>query len=222
MITSHSLLRPLARAYFALRYRVLDRRYHRLVLERVEGVNLVVLPEVFNPVLLRTGVFFAQHIPAGSGRALDMGTGSGIGAVFAARRGWRVIGVDLNPEAVLCARINTLLNHVEERVEIRGGDLFEPVMGELFDLVLFNPPFFRGMPRDALDRAWRAPDVLERFAAGLASVLAPAGRVLVVFSTDGDWPGLLAAMTARGFVTSALAARDFGNEVLTVYSVTRP
>ncbi len=221
MITPHPLLRPLARAYFALRYRVLDHRHRRLVLEQVDGVKLIVLPEVFNPVLLRTGVFLAQHIPSGSGRALDMGAGSGIGTIFAARRGWHAVGVDINPEAVRCARINVLLNRVEDRAEIRGGDLFGPVAGQEFDLVLFNPPFFRGLPRDAADRAWRGTDVLERFAAGLPNALAPGGQALLVFSTDGDWLGMLAALDAHSFAAAPLAARDVGNEVLTVYAVTR-
>src|SRR5205823_1604642 len=109
--------------------------------------------------------------PGGPGRALDMGTGSGIGAVFAARAGYRVVGVDLNPEAVRCARINALMNRLEDRLEAREGDLFAPVAGERFDLILFNPPFFRGEPRDALDMAWRSVDVLERFAEGLPSAL---------------------------------------------------
>ena len=30
-------------------------------------------------------------------------------------------------------------------------------------LVLFNPPYYRGVPRSALDHAWRSPDVIERF-----------------------------------------------------------
>ena len=110
-----------------------------------------------------------EHRPGGGqmgsgGSALDMGTGSGVGAIFAARRGYRVVAVDINPQAVRCARINTLLNRLEERIEVRRGDLFEPVRGERFDLVLFNPPFFVGEPRSDLDRAWRGREVLERFA----------------------------------------------------------
>ena len=55
-------------------------------------------------------------IPPGS-IVLDMGTGSGVGAVFAARNAARVVAVDVNPEAVRCARINVLLHHIEDRVD---------------------------------------------------------------------------------------------------------
>jgi methylase of polypeptide subunit release factors len=228
-----TFVRPLVRFYLTLRYQIFDRRYRRLVLEWVDGVPLLVLPEVFNPVLFRTGPFLARTIPLslsgrevrgaqGEGRVLDMGTGSGIGAIFAARAGYRVIGVDLNLEAVRCARINVLLNRLEDRVEIRHGDLFAPVVGEQFDLVLFNPPFYRGAPKDNLDRAWRSPDVVERFAAGLPSVLKSDGCALLVLSTDGEWRGILAALQVNGFETTPVARRNFGNEVLTVYSARLP
>jgi methylase of polypeptide subunit release factors len=127
--------------------------------------------------------------------------------------------VDINPEAVRCAIINSLLNHVEDRVDVRQGDLFAAAEGERFDLVLFNPPFFRGQPRDDLDHAWRGTDVMERFAAGLGAHLQPGGQALIVLSTDGDAAGMLDALRANGHAPRALAWRSLGNEVLTVYSI---
>jgi HemK-related putative methylase len=219
------VVRWLARRYLWLRHRVFGRRYRRLVLEQVDGLALVVLPEVFNPALFRTGPFLAETFkricPAGSvgQAALDLGTGSGLCALAAARAGFRAVGVDINPEAVRCARINALINRLEDRVEAREGDLFGPVAGERFDVVLFNPPFYRGMPRDALDHAWRGVGVFERFAAGLGEHLMPGGQALVVLSTDGDAPGMLNALRAEGYDPQPAAVRDLGNEVLTVYAV---
>ena len=207
----------------------LRRRLGQVILEEVDGVSLIVLPEVFNPVVFRTGTLLARTVAsspwarasAEGSRALDLGTGSGVGAVFAARRGHRVTAVDLNPEAVRCARLNALLHRLEDRIEAREGDLFEPVAGEVFDLVLFNPPFFRGEPRSRLDLAWRGTDVLERFAAGLPAVLAPGGVVLLLLSTDGDGPALLEALGRQGFTIESAARRNFGNEVVTVHAVRR-
>jgi HemK-related putative methylase len=200
--------------------------------ERIDGVSLVVLPGVFNPVVFRSGALLARAV-AGSaaaappspgddrreGRALDLGTGSGVGAVFAARRGWRVVAADVNPEAVRCARVNALLHGLDGRIEVRRGDLFAPVAGERFDLVLFNPPYFRGAPRDDRDRAWRSRDVPERFAEGLPAALAPGGRALVVLSTDGEGEALLAALARHGLQAAPAAERAYGNEVLTVWAV---
>jgi methylase of polypeptide subunit release factors len=227
--TPRPLRRAIWRAWLRLRHRVIGRRYRRLVLERVDGVPLVIFPDVFNPVLLRSGVFLARNLPAPvpsnahdstRPRALDVGTGSGIGAIFAARLGYQVVGVDLNPQAVRCARINVLLNDLDTQVEIRPGDLFTPVAGRRFDLVIFNPPFFRGVPSDQLDRAWRAPDVIERFAAGLGQVLRPGGQARIVLSTDGEWRAMLDALGSVGLVAHPTVGKDFGNEVLTVYAVT--
>lgn len=218
------------RTWLALRYRVVGRRYNRLVLEEIDGVPLLVLPHVFNPVLLRTGAFMARAVttvtlpavPLGQRvRLLDMGTGSGVGAVFAARRGMQVVAVDINPEAVRCARINVLLNQLDERVEVRQGDLSEPVSQETFDVVLFNPPFYRGQPRGLIDHAWRGRDVFERFVAGLDARLAPGGCALLVLSTDGDCDDLLVALWEAGWHVEAAVAKNLINEVVTMYAVTR-
>jgi release factor glutamine methyltransferase len=215
---------------YALWRPVLRRRLGRVSLEEIDGVPLVVLPEVFNPAVYRTGTLLARAVaswtPSEPGRAetirvLDLGTGSGAGAVFAARRGFRAVAVDVNPEAVRCARINALLHHLEERIDVRQGDLFSPVAGERFDLVLFNPPFFRGEPAGDLDRAWRGTDVLERFAAGLSGALTPGGTVLLCLSTDGDGETLLAALRDGGFGIETAVQHDFGNEIVTVYNVRR-
>jgi methylase of polypeptide subunit release factors len=222
-------VRPLARLYLHLRHRVFGRRYGRLVLETFQGMPLLVLPQVFNPVLFRTGPFLVEamqqaRLPSsGQGRrALDLGTGAGLGAICAARLGYSVVATDINPEAVRCARINLLLNRAEAGVEVRLGDLFAPVAGERFDLLLFNPPFHRGRPRDGLDHAWRGTDVFERFALGLSEHLTGSGLALVVLSTDGDGAGLLAALRANGHQPRAVARRDLGNEVLTVYAMGGP
>jgi len=194
------------------------------VVEEVAGVSLVVLPEVFNPRVFRTGEMLAEAVSnypwkgQGSPRVLDLGTGSGVGSVFAALRGWPVVAVDINPEAVRCCRVNVLIQGLEDQVDTRHGDLFGPVEGERFDLVLFNPPYFRGDPSSPLDAAWRGRDVLERFASTLPRHLRPGGRALLMLSSHGDCDALLKALEARGLAVEVMLERDFGNEVLTLYT----
>lgn len=211
-------------------------RHDRLVLETVAGKPFLVLPQVLNPKLFRTGEFLVQAldaelIPPGS-RVLDMGTGTGVGAVFAAQwaagpptgsprpsgqRAGRVVAVDINPMAVRCARINVLLHEVEDRVDVREGDLFTAVAGQRFDVVLFNPPFLRGTPETPLEQALWADDVVERFAAELRHHLAAGGRALVVVSSDGDVDTMLSAFRGAGLVPSVVTQRDLINETLTLY-----
>lgn len=213
------------RLFLRARYLLLQRRRARgPAVERVAGYEILVLPGVFNPKLFRSGEFLAAAaadpalVPHGC-TVLDLGTGSGAAAIAAAARAARVVAVDINPVAVDCARLNVQRNGVAARVDVRHGDLFDPVAGERFYRVLFNPPFFRGVPRDMADAAWRAPDVAERFAAGLAEHLEPGGQALVVLSSDGDAPGFLQAFRDAGLDAEPVAHRDLVNELLVLFRV---
>ncbi|HYW88762.1 MAG TPA: hypothetical protein VFB50_13395, partial [Chloroflexota bacterium] len=87
------------------------------------------------------------------------------------------------------------------------------------DVVLFNPPYYRGLPRDDLDFAWRSLDVIERFAGQLREHLAPGGHALLVLSSDGEPTSFLRALDDGGYSTRAVARRDFVNEQMCVYRV---
>ncbi|HYN40793.1 MAG TPA: HemK2/MTQ2 family protein methyltransferase [Thermoanaerobaculia bacterium] len=224
----NALFRSIHRASLPILRSVLMRRVRRLVLERWDGLPILVLPDVLNPVVFRSGILLADtlaalpHPDAKEPRALDMGTGSGIGALALARAGYSVVAVDVNPEAVRCARINALLNQLEERIDVREGNLFEPVSGERFDVVAFNPPFFEGTPSDLHDAAWRSTGVFERFAAQLPGHLAPGGLVLVLLSNHGEEEKQCAALRAAGLEVSVHARRDYISEVLTVWAARHP
>ena len=210
----------------ALSYRLTGKdRYDDFRVERVHGAPFMVMPSVFNPKVPRTGEFLAAQLDSRlvgpQAEVLDMGTGSGVCAVIAARYARRVVAVDINPEAVRCAGINAMLNHVEHKIDIRHGDLFAPVK-ERFDVVLFNPPFLLGTPRDDRDRAWRSNDVAERFAAGLDAHLKPDGFALVLLSTFGDASVFLEEFRKRGYAISLLARRRFVNEALAVFKLMPP
>lgn len=207
----------------AWRFRLFQRRrYGSTVLEWVDDRPFVVLPEVFNPGLFGTGVFLARQLSAyitSDKKVLDMGTGSGVGAVFAAKCGAQVTAVDINSEAVRCASINALLNHVEDRVSVLEGDLFTPVDKQRFDLILFNPPYYRGAAQTLLDHAWRSEDTVERFAAGLATYLNPGGYALVVLSTDGDLDTFLAAFRANQLTVEVMSQQNLISEIVTIYKL---
>ncbi|TLY79365.1 MAG: methyltransferase [Gammaproteobacteria bacterium] len=201
-------------------------RYDTAVLEKVGGSPLLVLPGVLNPRLTRTGEFLASQLQTDlvtqDADVLDMGTGSGVCAIAAARYARRVVAVDISPAAVRCARINVLMNALEDRIEVLQGDLFAPLRGRRFDIVVFNPPFIRGIPRDDADRAWRSIDVAERFAAGLTEHLTPAGFALVLLSTYGDACEFVRQFRRRHFDMAVVAERCFVNEKLTLLRLRRP
>jgi release factor glutamine methyltransferase len=217
------IMRLLGKA-MALCYRLIGKdRYDDFRLERVHGMPFIVTPSVFNPKVPRTGEFLASLIDARlvqqDWAVLDMGTGSGVCAIFAARHARRVVAVDINEAAVRCTGINARLNHLEHKIDVRQGDLFAPVQGEKFDLILFNPPFLRGTPTDDRDRAWRSSDVAERFVGGLRDHLKPRGSALVLLSTFGDGGHFLHTFREQGLGVSVFAERRFVNERLTIFRV---
>jgi Methyltransferase small domain len=73
-------------------------------------------------------------------KALDLGTGCGIQALLAAKHAERVVATDVNPRALAFARFNARLNGIDN-IEFRLGNVFEPVEGERFGLLVANPPY---------------------------------------------------------------------------------
>ena len=114
----------------------------------------------------------------GGGRVLDLCTGSGIQALQRACTADRVVAVDLNPRAVAMTRMNAQLNGVGN-AEVHRGDLYAPVHGEVFDLIIANPPFVASPYERGPAYHAGGPTgdrVLRRILTGFEKHLAPCGR----------------------------------------------
>ena len=136
---------------------------------------------------------------------LDMGTGSGINAILAAREGARVVAVDVSSVALDAARRNVERNAVADRVEVRWSDVFDAVP-ERFDLIVFDPPYRWFAPRDALEAAMtdEGYGAMTRFFRQARAHLAPGGRMLVAFATTGDLDYLRSLISSAGFRDQAV------------------
>lgn len=148
----------------------------------VDGLRLQLPPGVLDPCLFRTGAWFARHVAAATRadeRLLDLGCGSGVVGMLAARQGAQVTAIDLDPQAVRAARSNGI-------ADARQGDLFAPLRGERFDRICFNPPYLRGPARGRpYGRALYGGAKLElvaRFAVEVRAHLAPGGEVWLAWS----------------------------------------
>src|SRR6202451_2873588 len=122
---------------------ILNRRSTRTV--RAAGFRLVVYPTVFHPKLFLTSEFFARFLStidlAGKNVA-DVGTGSGILALAAARAGATVVALDINPRAVNAAVDNARSNGLDNRVTAVRSDLLAALAPDfLVDVIISNPPF---------------------------------------------------------------------------------
>ncbi len=218
------LLRRFWKFLIWLRYQSVQRwRLSRPRVTRLKGRNLLVLPGVFDPVVFRSSAVLADLLQANalpaSTTVLDLGTGTGVLALMAAAQGCRVVAVDINPDAVRCARINALLHGLQDWIEVWQADLFTGLPEGRFDLILFNPPYLTGQPRSLAERALRDPDMPERFAGQLRTRLEPSGSALMVLSTEGQSEDYLRALEDERWYYSMVAERDLISEILRVYRV---
>lgn len=212
--------RRLLRLQFLIFHR---HRHNRLITEEVAGKSIIVLPEVFNPKLFGTGEFLAETLKAemfdGAERVLDLGTGTGIGALLAAEWCASVTAVDVNPAAVKCARINSLLHGMESKIEVREGDLFDPVVDESFDRILFNPPYFLGEPHTPFDQALYSEDIALKFSEALKTHLTREGLVFLVLSDRGAQDKFLSSLLGHGFQNRVVAEKKLFGERLRIYEI---
>ncbi|HKE74533.1 MAG TPA: methyltransferase [Acidimicrobiales bacterium] len=129
------------------------------------------------------------------GSVLDLGTGCGIQALLAARHADRVVASDLNPRAVGIAAFNAALNGID--VDCVEGDLFEPVRGQRFDLVVSNPPFVISPDTSLLfrDSALGGEGISRRIISDVAGLLNETGFCQLLTNwahVEGvDWRGRL-------------------------------
>jgi release factor glutamine methyltransferase len=150
----------LRRAIHLLSYHFILKR-RRTTVARVAGFRLTVRPTVFHPRYFFTSEFFANFlsdIDLTGKRVADVGTGSGILALAAARGGAAsVVALDINPNAAKVAAENAHANGLGKPIMAVGSNLLSALTPRpLFDVILSSPPSFAGEPRDIADRAWHA------------------------------------------------------------------
>ncbi len=214
--------------YWRLRWHYLlfgVRRQRQAVFEQVGNYRLLVLPSVMNPVLFKTGAFLARALkPAWFSQTdhlLDLGSGTGLVSLVTSPWVRSVVASDISPRAVRCTRINLLLHGLENRVDVREGDLFEPVAEDRFEKIVFNPPYLKGEPHSDFERSLYSPDVARRFADGLPAHLAPQGTAYLVLSTNGEEVEFLQYLRSADFMTERVVEEDLLVERIRLYSVRR-
>lgn len=119
---------------------------------------------------------------------LDMGCGTGILGIHAAKLGAEVVAADVNPHAVECTKRNAHANDVKIRVV--ESDLFSRVPG-YFDVISFNPPYLPGKETSTswIERAWsggeEGSEVAIRFLDQAWKHLNPGGSIYMILSSIG-------------------------------------
>lgn len=186
--------------------------YTTKVLDR----EFLVLPNVFSPKYFKDTEEFAKHLPIRQGdEALEIGPGTGAVIISAVLRGAKKgIAIDINPDALRNSQENVKRFNLEDKIDIRSGDVYDSLKpGEKFDVIFWNVPFelienadITPLEKAVFDPGYRS---IARFISEAAQHLNPNGRLYVGFSsTLGDYPLL------------RQIAGEAGYDLLTIYSVT--
>ncbi|MBS7606132.1 methyltransferase [Candidatus Bathyarchaeota archaeon] len=137
---------------------------------------------------------------------LDMGTGCGILAILSAFKASRVVAVDINSDAVKCAKENAKRNNVLTKIDFICGDLFSPLKEDsYFSLIIFNPPYLPSEkePKTWLEYSWSGGvdgrSIIDRFLGELPKYMKHGGRLLMVQSSLSNIEKTIKILKESGF-----------------------
>ena len=154
---------------------------------------------------------------------LEIGTGSGIVAMYASRLAKSVTATDINFDACELASKNFEANGIEN-VEILFGNMFEPVKNRKFDVILFNTPYLPTEEGDviddtinyAFDGGLNGRKVIDLFLDEVPNHLNDGGIVQMIQSSLSGNEETLQKFDEMGFIAEIKASEHFFFEDITL------
>ena len=157
----------------------------------VEVAPGVLIPRAETEQLVGAVLEWAEINGRDSLVGLDLGTGSGAIALSLLTEGpfHRMVATDTSEEALNVARKNSTNLGLDDRLELRLGSLFAPVLtGECFDVVISNPPYVPDGDRDDLPPEvldWEPHEALFAGSGGLSMLRKVAAGAAAVMEQGG-------------------------------------
>ena len=177
---------------------------------------------VYNPA--EDSYLLADNLEIKDGQSvLEIGTGSGIVAMYASRLTDRITVTDINFDACELARRNFMDNGIEN-LEILFGNLFEPVKERKFDVILFNTPYLPTEDDDviddtinyAFDGGVNGRKVIDLFLNEVGNHLNDGGIVQLIQSSLSGNQETLTMLDELGFIAEIKASEHFFFEDITL------
>ena len=166
----------------------------------------------------------AENLEIKEGQSvLEIGTGSGIVAMYASRLTDKITVSDINFDACELARKNFEANNIEN-IEILFGNMFEPVEKRKFDVILFNTPYLpteEGEFLDdtinyAFDGGLNGRKVIDLFLNEVGNHLNDGGIVQMIQSSLSGNEETLEKLDNLGFIAEIKASEHFFFEDITL------
>jgi release factor glutamine methyltransferase len=154
------------------------------------GIRLIIPPEVFHPGFFFSTKLLLRYIGRYSLQQktfLELGAGSGLIAIFAAKKNAIVTATDINSVGIDYLKKNSEANGVN--INIIHSDLFENIPKQQFDFVAINPPYYKKQPRNDKEYAWYCGENGEYFQSlfcSLSNYIHAASIVLMILCEGCD------------------------------------
>ncbi len=168
----------------------------------------------------------AEHIDVEDGeKVLDIGTGCGLLAVLAAEKAGDVVTIDVNPQALRCAKFNAELNCIADKFDIILSDLFAGLKkATRFDIIICNLPYLpveaKAKPEDWLERAWyggrSGRQVIDKFLKNVNEHVAKGVKVFMVQSSLSNPEQSVKMFRKIGFEAEIIAKEELFFEKIVV------
>ncbi len=120
-----------------------------------KDLKVLVKPGVFHPGLFISSKMllnFVERLNLKQKSFLELGAGSGIISILAAKKGAKVYASDISGIAIENIRLNADQNNVE--ISVIQSDLFQNLTGLKFDYIIINPPYYKKDPVKDEEYAW--------------------------------------------------------------------
>jgi release factor glutamine methyltransferase len=190
---------------------------------RCNGICLEIPPQVFHPRFFFSTQLLLQYITTlqlDKKNFLELGCGSGLIAVTAAKKGAVVTATDINAIATEALKKNSLKNNVA--IEIIESDLFQNISKQQFDIIAINPPYYKKKPVTAKDYAWFCGEKGEYFStlfAALADYIHVNTEVLMVLFNGFDMKMIQIFAEKNNFVLNCVYSKKNMLEENVIYKI---
>ncbi|WGG49876.1 methyltransferase [Rugamonas sp. DEMB1] len=172
------------------------------------GKEFLVYPNTFWPFTDSQPLVRTLKVKPGES-TLDVGTGSGVIAVFSCYAGAaKVTAVDINPAALKSAKHNARLHGFDKIMRVKRSNLFDQLRGETFDVITANLPFRDKEAPDVVARSQWDTDFQTntRFFQQVGAHLKPGGRIYFAHSNFGAVKQIRQLAKENGFSVRAMGS----------------
>ena len=189
------------------------------------NISVKVLPGVFHPGLFFSSkviLNFVDTLNLKSKTFLELGAGTGIISILAAKKGATVFASDISNKAVENVKLNAAGNNVQ--ITIFSSDLFKSIPAMQFDYIIINPPYYSRDPRQDEEYAWFCGSNFEYFNSlfnSLSNYIGKDSKVFMILSEVCDIQKIKSIGMENEFVWKVKIKDKFWGEENYIFEIAR-